>query len=288
MARATMPLIYTHLIPATLDGRARMNVANALARGRGGVGGRRAPPRHPPGPAHVHDVLLPGARPAQRARRQGLQGGHRLLPQRRRHATADRVRRADDGRRPAGRANRRWGRRRRRASAGRRTGGRSASSASRATGATTTSASSARSRRGVRRDHRPRGREPARPRCRANRRERARRVRRVAASRGAGGQRRNEQILEELGRGARVQRAHRGDLVVICADDAAGGLPRAMDSRASRTAASRSDDPGRVERARGLATAELIRPGAVGAGVAARAPRARSHRRSGARRARRG
>jgi cyanophycin synthetase len=26
-----MPLIYTHLIPATLDGRARMNVANALA-----------------------------------------------------------------------------------------------------------------------------------------------------------------------------------------------------------------------------------------------------------------
>jgi cyanophycin synthetase len=27
----TMPLIYTHLIPATLDGRARMNVANALA-----------------------------------------------------------------------------------------------------------------------------------------------------------------------------------------------------------------------------------------------------------------
>ena len=27
----TMPLIYTHLIPATFDGRARMNVANALA-----------------------------------------------------------------------------------------------------------------------------------------------------------------------------------------------------------------------------------------------------------------
>ena len=27
----TMPLIYTHLIPATLDGRARMNIANALA-----------------------------------------------------------------------------------------------------------------------------------------------------------------------------------------------------------------------------------------------------------------
>ena len=27
----TMPLIYAHLIPATLDGRARMNIANALA-----------------------------------------------------------------------------------------------------------------------------------------------------------------------------------------------------------------------------------------------------------------
>jgi cyanophycin synthetase len=30
-ASRTMPLIYTHLIPATLGGRARMNVANALA-----------------------------------------------------------------------------------------------------------------------------------------------------------------------------------------------------------------------------------------------------------------
>ena len=33
-------------------------------RGRRRLGRRRAPPRHPPGPADVHDVLLPGARAA--------------------------------------------------------------------------------------------------------------------------------------------------------------------------------------------------------------------------------
>ena len=36
-------------------------------RGRRGVGRRRAPARHPPGPADVLDVVLPGARPAQPA-----------------------------------------------------------------------------------------------------------------------------------------------------------------------------------------------------------------------------
>ena len=38
-------------------------------RGGRGVGVRRAPPRHPPGPADVHDVVLPGARAAQPASR---------------------------------------------------------------------------------------------------------------------------------------------------------------------------------------------------------------------------
>ncbi len=42
----TMPVLYTHLIPATFGGRARMNVANALARGRGRVGAG----------AHLHDI----------------------------------------------------------------------------------------------------------------------------------------------------------------------------------------------------------------------------------------
>ena len=81
-------------------------------RGRGGLGGRRPPPRHPAGPPDVLDLVLPGARPAQPARRRRRPGRHRLLPQRRRHAPAGRLRRPDDGRaapegtgrRPGGRA----------------------------------------------------------------------------------------------------------------------------------------------------------------------------------------
>ena len=42
----TMPLIYSHLIPATLDGRARMNVANALAAAAAAWTGG----------AHLHDI----------------------------------------------------------------------------------------------------------------------------------------------------------------------------------------------------------------------------------------
>ena len=70
------------------------------ARGRGrGVGGRRAPPRHPPGPAHVHDVVLPGARAGSTCVEVGGRPRrHRLLPQRRRHAPAGRLREPDDGR----------------------------------------------------------------------------------------------------------------------------------------------------------------------------------------------
>ena len=111
-------------------------------RGRRGVGRGRAPPRHPPGPADLLDVVLPGARPAQPARRRRRPGRHRLLPQRRRHAPAGRLRRPDDGRaaRPRPAADRAV----RRRTADR--AARSASSASRATGATRTSASTGRSR----------------------------------------------------------------------------------------------------------------------------------------------
>jgi cyanophycin synthetase len=42
----TMPLIYAHLIPATLDGRARMNIANALAAASAAWGAG----------AHLHDI----------------------------------------------------------------------------------------------------------------------------------------------------------------------------------------------------------------------------------------
>ena len=95
----TMPLIYSHLIPATLDGRARMNVANALAAAAAAWAAG----------AHLHDIRqglrtfstsffqAPG--PPQRGRRARLQGGHRLLPQRRRHAPPDRVRGPDHDRR---------------------------------------------------------------------------------------------------------------------------------------------------------------------------------------------
>ena len=58
----TMPVLYTHLIPATFGGRARMNVANALAAAAAAWAAGRPPARHPPGPADVLDVVLPGAR----------------------------------------------------------------------------------------------------------------------------------------------------------------------------------------------------------------------------------
>ena len=88
----TMPLIHAHLIPATLDGRARMNVANALAAAAAAWAAG----------AHLHDIRqglrtfttsyfqAPGRLNEVEVR--GLQGGHRLLPQRRRHASAGRVR----------------------------------------------------------------------------------------------------------------------------------------------------------------------------------------------------
>ena len=109
---------------------------------RGGVGRRRPPARHPPGPADVLDVVLPGAGPAQPARGRRRPGRDRLLPQRRRDAPAGRLRRPDDGRyADQGRATRIV----RRAASAR--AGRSASSGSRATAATTTSANTARSQR---------------------------------------------------------------------------------------------------------------------------------------------
>ena len=67
-------------------------------RGRRRVGVGRPPPRHPPGPADVHDVVLPGAGPPQPRRGRGHPRRHRLLPQRRRHAPAVGLRQPDDGR----------------------------------------------------------------------------------------------------------------------------------------------------------------------------------------------
>ena len=94
----TMPVLYTHLIPATFGGRARMNVANALAAAAAAWAAG----------AHLHDIRqglrtfstsffqAPGRLNLRRRRRRPRR--HRLLPQRRRHAPAGRLRQPDDGR----------------------------------------------------------------------------------------------------------------------------------------------------------------------------------------------
>ena len=55
-----MPVLHTHLIPATFGVRAgderRERAGGAARRGH-----RRPPPRHPAGPADLHDLVLPGA-----------------------------------------------------------------------------------------------------------------------------------------------------------------------------------------------------------------------------------
>ena len=93
--RRSMQLAWTHLLPATFGGRARMNVAERHGRGRCRVRRRGPAARHPAGPADVLDQLLPLPRPAERGRRRRRQGDRRLLPQRARHADARRLRRPD-------------------------------------------------------------------------------------------------------------------------------------------------------------------------------------------------
>ena len=112
-----MPVLYTHLIPAHVRRPGADERRQRAGRGGRGVGVGRAPARHPPGPADVHDVVLPGARAAQPARGRGHARGHRLLPQRRRHAPAVRLREPDDGRAADAVRRARGGRRRRRAPA---------------------------------------------------------------------------------------------------------------------------------------------------------------------------
>jgi cyanophycin synthetase len=81
----TMPALFTHLVPATFGGKARMNVANALA-AAAAAWASGAPARHPAGPADVYDLVLqaPGRLNYLEVARRA--GRHRLLPQRRRDA----------------------------------------------------------------------------------------------------------------------------------------------------------------------------------------------------------
>ena len=100
--RKSMPLVWTHLLPATFEGRARMNVQNALAAAGRRVGRRGASPRHPAGAADLHDQLLHGAGTPEHVRARRLPGDRRLRPQPARRRCARAVRRqphrADAGR----------------------------------------------------------------------------------------------------------------------------------------------------------------------------------------------
>ena len=165
----TMPVLYTHLIPATFGGRARMNVANALAAAAAAWAAG----------AHLHDIRQ-GLRTFSTSFFQapgrlnlvdvgGVRVVHRLLPQRRRDAPAGRLRQPDDGRDAEEvRAGRRAGHR-----VAARTGDRRARHPGRPSRRRPARVRGDRRRR-VRRDHRPRGHEPPRPGARRDRRERPR------------------------------------------------------------------------------------------------------------------
>jgi cyanophycin synthetase len=63
-----IPLLWTHLIPATLEGRALHNVQNAMFAAVDGVLAGHQARRDPPRPAHLRHHLLPGAGPDERVR----------------------------------------------------------------------------------------------------------------------------------------------------------------------------------------------------------------------------
>ena len=218
----TMPVLYTHLIPATFGGRARMNVANALAAAAAAWAAG----------AHLHDI------------RQGLRtfstsffqapgrlnlvdvGGVRVV--------IDYCHNVDGMRQLADFVDRmmveaptKSGRLGAAVDRHRVRGGRSACSASRATGATRTSASTGRSRRA-----RSTRSSSARTRtCAAARRARPPPTSSRASARrrppGRPGPARAEKVLDEMTAvRAALRRAIPGDLVVCCVDDAIACLPR--------------------------------------------------------------
>ena len=239
----TMPVLYTHLIPATFGGRARMNVANALAAAAAAWAAG----------AHLHDI------------RQGLRtfstsffqapgrlnlldvGGirvvidychnvdgmrqladfvERMMTEPQSKAGPDRaVDERPHAERPGDRRDRDPGRPARRRPARVR-----------------------RDRRpGVRRDHRPRGQEPPRPGAgRVGRQRRRRRPR--GARRAARRTLKAEKILDEMTAvRTALRRAAPGDLVVCCVDDAIGVYREAMAAAGHARGTTAFADPGELE-----------------------------------------
>ena len=111
-----IPLLWTHLIPATMEGRALHNVQNAMVATAVAysLGKKLEDIRHG---LRTFDLVLPGARPDERVQRAPVQGDPRLRPQPgrgaghvpagRAHARARPAGRADHARRPARRGHRR-------------------------------------------------------------------------------------------------------------------------------------------------------------------------------------
>ncbi|MEZ4505542.1 MAG: hypothetical protein R2848_06660 [Thermomicrobiales bacterium] len=81
--RRETSLLLASQIPATYDGRLRVNVANALAASDRGAGGRCPARIHPPGHAYVYVELLSDSGAVQFARVPGQTDHHGLLPQHR-------------------------------------------------------------------------------------------------------------------------------------------------------------------------------------------------------------
>ena len=77
-----IPLMWTHLIPATLEGRALHNVQNAMVAAAMAFSLGHQARSDPPGPAHVRHHVLPGARAHERVQRASVQGADGLRPQR--------------------------------------------------------------------------------------------------------------------------------------------------------------------------------------------------------------
>ena len=102
-----IPLLWTHLIPATLEGRATAQRAERDVCGGDGVFAWHQARCHPPGPAHVRLDVLPGAGPDERVQRASVQGAVRLWPQRARGRRDGRPRAAARRHRPPHRGARR-------------------------------------------------------------------------------------------------------------------------------------------------------------------------------------